>query len=478
MLVGRFRPVARISFWNELAFATFTGTASRERRVARRIARTRGQRVRTVRDRTGVPRQRVRRSGILDSGVDTVDEKLHSGDTDVVTRVCGHIHDVRHLGVARGRGDRNRRRCRVAGAAGDGGVHVRLDLGGCQCPVVDAGVVDATVEVEVAETRAAADVDVGRRVLLGRGDRAEQRAVVELAVQIHVQLGRRRVVDPRDVVPGVRLQRGRPIPEHVAARAVRELEPDRARPPIDRRVKLITDLATRTLGDDRRIIDRERRRVDPRTHGHAPRQLQQRRIPQLDKVVHTIQQHRTRVPARPPPRPVRQRPRQPTPRRIRSRRPRPLIERIAGNEPRGALCRGRGGYEGHQSEQECGACESEPARPPRPVSGASSRLGQSLCYCAQRSPPLSARPKHPQELRLGSVERSAIASMPRGGRILVLREEFIRRRVDLDLWLGPARLRSRPTCSECDRGRLPLPEALRDELGPLLRAPALQHLEV
>src|SRR5213083_2863217 len=32
--------------------------------------------------------------------------------------------------------------------------------------------------------------------------------------------------------------------------------------------------------------------------------------------------------------------------------------------------------------------------------------------------------------------------------------------------------------SECVRGRLPLPEALRDELGPFLLAPALQHLEV
>ena len=201
---------------------------------------------------------------------------------------------------------------------------------GCQCPVVDADVVDATVEVEAVGTRAAADVDVGRRVLLGRGDRAEQRAVVELAVQIHVQLGRRRVVDPGDVVPGVGLQRGRPIPEHVAARAVRQLEPDRARPPIDRRVELVADLTTRTLGDDRRVVAGERRRVDPRTHGHAPRQLQQRRIPQLDKVVHAIEQHRTRVPARPPRRPVRQRPRQPTPRRIRRRRPRPLIERVGG----------------------------------------------------------------------------------------------------------------------------------------------------
>src|SRR5918997_6564182 len=36
----------------------------------------------------------------------------------------------------------------------------------------------------------------------------------------------------------------------------------------------------------------------------------------------------------------------------------------------------------------------------------------------------------------------------------------------------------RDQCSECVRGRLPLPEALRDELGTLLLAPTLQHLEV
>jgi hypothetical protein len=36
----------------------------------------------------------------------------------------------------------------------------------------------------------------------------------------------------------------------------------------------------------------------------------------------------------------------------------------------------------------------------------------------------------------------------------------------------------RGRCSERIRGRLPLPEALRDELGALLLAPAVQHLEV
>jgi hypothetical protein len=33
-------------------------------------------------------------------------------------------------------------------------------------------------------------------------------------------------------------------------------------------------------------------------------------------------------------------------------------------------------------------------------------------------------------------------------------------------------------CSECVRGRLPLAEALRDQFGPILFAPAVQHLKV
>ena len=42
-------------------------------------------------------------------------------------------------------------------------------------------------------------------------------------------------------------------------------------------------------------------------------------------------------------------------------------------------------------------------------------------------------------------------------------------------WVSAAK---RGRCSECVPGRLPLLEALRDELGPLLLAPAVQHLEV
>ena len=132
---------------------------------------------------------------------------------------------------------------------------------------------------------------VGRRPMLTLAD---EFCCVEVTVPTSVpssswpfrytcSCGRRRVVDPGHVVPGVGLQRGRPVPEHLAARAVRQLEPDRARPPIDRRVELIADLAARTLGDDRRVINRERRRVDPRAHRHAPRQLQRVGLPSSTK---------------------------------------------------------------------------------------------------------------------------------------------------------------------------------------------------
>jgi hypothetical protein len=46
-----------------------------------------------------------------------------------------------------------------------------------------------------------------------------------------------------------------------------------------------------------------------------------------------------------------------------------------------------------------------------------------------------------------------------------------------DSW-NPRSSKAAGRCSECVRGRLPLLEALRDEPGPLLLAPAVQHLEV
>ena len=124
--VGRSKPVARTSFWKELALATLTVHRRRERRVARRVAGSRRQRVRAVRDRARVPRERVRRGGVLDAGVDAVDEELHAGDADVVARVGRHGDDVAHLGVVRGRGDRHRRRL--------SGRRRRRRPAACSCP--------------------------------------------------------------------------------------------------------------------------------------------------------------------------------------------------------------------------------------------------------------------------------------------------------------------------------------------------------
>ena len=68
----------------------------------------------------------------------------------------------------------------------------------------------------------------------------------------------------------------------------------------------------------------------------------------------------------------------------------------------------------------------------------------------------------PQRESAGSVARTArLDDRSRDGRSRLTRSFTLRGR-----------------CSECVRGRLPLPEALRDELGPLLLAPAVQHLEV
>ena len=54
----------------------------------------------------------------------------------------------------------------------------------------------------------------------------------------------------------------------------------------------------------------------------------------------------------------------------------------------------------------------------------------------------------------------------------------MRRETNADDLSSPSAFTLRDWCSECVRGRLPLPEALRDELSPLLLASAVQHLEV
>ena len=101
MLVGRLKPVARISFWNELALVTFTGTAADSVELPDASAPARSTCAHRSRP-SRVPRQRVRRGGVLDSDVDTVDEELHTSDTDVVVRVRGDVHDVAHLRVVAG----------------------------------------------------------------------------------------------------------------------------------------------------------------------------------------------------------------------------------------------------------------------------------------------------------------------------------------------------------------------------------------
>ena len=127
-----------------------------------------------------------------------------------------------------------------------------------------------------------------------------QYTVVELAVEVDVECIARRVVDAGHVVPGVRLQRRRPVPEHLASGAAGELEADRARPAIDRRIQLEADLATGALGDDGRVVAREGCGVDPGADGHAAGQLERRGVPEIDEIVAAVElQRRCRTSPRP-----------------------------------------------------------------------------------------------------------------------------------------------------------------------------------
>ena len=138
MLVGRLRPVARISFWNELEFATFTGTG------AESVELPAASRARAV--NVCAPFETVRVShasaygGAASSTPALTPSTRNCTPATPMSSLASAVTFTmsRHLRVARGRGDRNRRGCRVAGASGDGGVHVRLDLGrvsvpGCRC---------------------------------------------------------------------------------------------------------------------------------------------------------------------------------------------------------------------------------------------------------------------------------------------------------------------------------------------------------
>ena len=101
------------------------------------------------------------------------------------------------------------------------------------------------LKLNTGKSCALADVDVCGGVLLRRGDRALQHAVVELAVEVDVQCLRDRVVDAGDIIPGVGLQRRRPVAEHVPAGAVGQLEADPARAGVDRGVELEADSPSR-----------------------------------------------------------------------------------------------------------------------------------------------------------------------------------------------------------------------------------------
>jgi hypothetical protein len=98
------------------------------------------------------------------------------------------------------------------------------------------------------------------------------------------------------------------------------------------------------------------------------------------------------------------------------------------------------------------------------TAGSSASLPRPTSPSGRTRRPVSSsrRSLSPQRESAGSVARTArLDDRCRDGRSRLTRSFTLRGR-----------------CSECVRGRLPLPEALRDELGPLLLAPAVQHLEV
>jgi hypothetical protein len=71
-----------------------------------------------------------------------------------------------------------------------------------------------------------------------------------------------------------------------------------------------------------------------------------------------------------------------------------------------------------------------------------------------------------EESNVASLTQRSVISGGGGSRARVLRQLLMIER------------RNAVGRSECVRGRLPLPQALRDELGPLLHARAVQHLDV
>ena len=116
---------------------------------------------------------------------------------------------------------------------------------------------------------------------------------------------RRSVVDAGDEVPGVGLQRGRPVAEHLPPELLVSLNPIVRGPRSTVVSSWIADLGARSLGDDRCIVEGTPR-VDPRADGHAPVSCSAAGLPSSTKSL-TPSSSPHRVAARPPGRPVRQR---------------------------------------------------------------------------------------------------------------------------------------------------------------------------
>ena len=287
MLVGRLKPVARISFWKTLRVGdvdrdrrrtVVLPAASRARAVSVCAPFGRGPRV----PGEGVggracPRCRVATPSTIE---------LHAGDADVVGRCRGDVDDVATCALFGRRRDRDRSGASGRRAAAPSArVHVGLDLRRGQGAVVDAHVVDAPGEVEAAVRRAGrCSRSVGESCCVAVTVPTEH-AVVELAVEIDVERLRRRVVDARDVVPGVRLQRRRAVAEHLPARAARQLEADGPRASVDRRVELEPDsepfrldtIAASSAGNAAELIQA--------LIVMLPVSLQRRRVAEVDEVV-------------------------------------------------------------------------------------------------------------------------------------------------------------------------------------------------
>ena len=125
------------------------GHGRRGRRVAGRVPGPRGDRVRAVADRPGVPAEPVGRACVLRAGRRAVDQESDAGDADVVARVGGHLGDVAHgrVGLWCGDGDRWRIRVHRAARIRPEGDHVHDPSGAVlrRSRVVGAGRVDELV---------------------------------------------------------------------------------------------------------------------------------------------------------------------------------------------------------------------------------------------------------------------------------------------------------------------------------------------